>query len=276
MNVSPLPAFLLLAPLAAIILILAKAPPRRTAGFAAAFNLIFALGLLCYYPAAQGGYAYVMDYSWVNMPGLPPIHFHLGADGISLPLLFLTAIVSFAAIAISPATIRRASEFYCYLLLMSLGAMGAFMSLDLFFFYIFHEFALIPTFLLIGIWGAQNRQFASFQVTIYLMAGSLILLAGIMALLMAIPDPAGRTFDIVALQAYLTDHPIAVAQQDIIFPLILVGFGILVGLFPFHSWAPPGYASAPPAAAMLHAGILKKFALYGLIRIGIPMLHDGF
>jgi NADH-quinone oxidoreductase subunit M len=272
--VSPL-LCLLLAPLAAILFIIFKAPPQRTALVATAFNLVLSIGLIWFYPAAQGGYAYVMDLPWTTIPGLPPIRLHFGADGISLPLLFLTAIVTFAAIAISPGTIRRASEFYCYLLLMSLGAMGAFMSLDLFFFYIFHEFALIPTFLLIGIWGAQNRQFASFQVTIYLMAGSLILLAGLMALVLAIP-PADRTLDIVALQTYLVNHPISSSQQNIIFPLVLVGFGILVGLFPFHSWAPPGYASAPPAAAMLHAGILKKFALYGMIRIAIPMLHDGF
>jgi NADH-quinone oxidoreductase subunit M len=272
--ISPL-LVLLLAPLFAIIFILAKAPPQRTACFAAAFNLIYSLGLIWFYPAAQGRYEYVMDYAWVNMPGLPPIHLHLGVDGISLPLVFLTSVVTFAAVAISPGLIRRTGEYYCYLLLMSLGVMGAFVSLDLFFFYIFHEFALIPTFLLIGIWGSQNRQFASFQVTIYLMAGSLILLAGLVALVMALPPPA-RTFDIVTLQAYLLAHPLPAVTQNTIFPILLIGFGILVGLFPFHSWAPPGYASAPPAAAMLHAGILKKFALYGLIRIAIPMLHEGF
>jgi NADH-quinone oxidoreductase subunit M len=271
---SPL-VFLLLAPLAAIILIIAGAPARRTAGFAALFNLVLSLGLLYCYPAAQGGYYFEMNCPWVTLAGVPPIRFHLGVDGISLPLVFLTAIVTFAAIAISPHNIRRSAEYYCYLLLMSLGAMGAFISLDIFFFFIFHEFALIPTFLLIGIWGAQNRQFASFQVTIYLMAGSLILLAGLLAIIMALPPPA-RTFDIVALQSYIGRHPLPVSTQDTIFPIVLVGFGILVGLFPFHSWAPPGYASAPPAAAMLHAGILKKFALYGLIRIAIPMLHDGF
>jgi NADH-quinone oxidoreductase subunit M len=281
--VSPL-LFLLLAPLLAIIFILAKAPARPTAGIAAAFNLIFSLCLFAFYPAAQGGYAYVMDCPWVNLQGLPPIHFHLAVDGISLPLVFLTGIVTLAAVAISPGNIRRSSEYYCYLLLMSLGAMGAFTSLDLFFFFIFHDFALIATFLLIGIWGAQNRQFASFQVTIYLMAGSLILLAGLVALVMALPAGA-RTFDIVALQNYITGipgdpthpaHLIATSAQGTIFLLLLIGFGILVGLFPFHSWAPPGYASAPPAAAMLHAGILKKFAIYGMIRIAIPMLHDGF
>lgn len=274
MNFSPL-LVLLLVPLGAIIFILAKAPARPTAGIAALINLFLAVGLLFYYPAAQGGYYWVMDCPWVNIQGLPPIHLHIGVDGISLPLVFLTAIVTFAAIAISPGNIRRSSEYYCYLLLMSLGAMGAFISLDLFFFFIFHEFALIPTFLLIGIWGAQNRQFASFQVTIYLMAGSLILLAGLIALVMALPAP-DRTFDIVALQHYINGHPLEGVEQDVIFFLLLIGFGILVGLFPFHSWAPPGYASAPPATAMLHAGILKKFAIYGMIRIAIPMLHDGF
>ncbi len=276
MIISPL-IFLLLFPLIAIVfIILLKAPARPTAGVAALLNLALALGLLVYYPAKPGGLYWIMDYAWVNIQGIPPIRFHVGVDGISLPLVFLTAIVTFAAVAISPGNIRRASEYYCYLLLMSLGAMGAFISLDLFFFFIFHEFALIPTFLLIGIWGAQNRQFASFQVTIYLMAGSLILLAGLVALVMAVKDPSARTFDIVQLQAYLDQHPINPNAQDMIFLLLLVGFGILVGLFPFHSWAPPGYASAPPATAMLHAGILKKFAIYGMIRIAIPMLHDGF
>ena len=276
---------LLVVPLVAILsIIIGKFPARPTAGVAAAINLILSLGLIWSYPAAQGGYAYVMDYTWVSMQGLPPIHFHLGVDGISLPLVFLTGIVTLAAIAISPSNVRRAPEYYCYLLLMSLGAMGAFTSLDLFFFFIFHDFALIATFLLIGIWGSQNRQFAAFQVTLYLMAGSLILLAGLVALVMAVPVSA-RTFDIVALQNYITGipndlahpaHVIATTTQNSIFLLLLVGFGILVGLFPFHSWAPPGYAAAPPAAAMLHGGILKKFAIYGMIRIAIPMLHDGF
>jgi NADH-quinone oxidoreductase subunit M len=276
---------LLVVPLAAILcIIIGRFPGRPTAGLAALLNLVISLGLIWNYPAAQGGYAYVMDYTWVTIQGLPPIHFHLGVDGISLPLVFLTGIVTLAAIAISPANIRRSSEYYCYLLLMSLGAMGAFTSLDLFFFFFFHDFALIATFLLIGIWGSQNRQYASFQVTIYLMTGSLVLLTGFIALVMALPVEA-RTFDIVALQNYITGipgdpahpaHLIPNSTQDVIFLLLLVGFGILVGLFPFHSWAPPGYASAPPAAAMLHAGILKKFAIYGMIRIAIPMLHDGF
>jgi NADH-quinone oxidoreductase subunit M len=285
MNISPL-LLLLLAPLLAIFfIILLRSQPRLTALCAAGFNFIFSLVLIFGYINANthGGYAFVMDVPWVTIHGIPPIHFHLAVDGISLPLVMLTGIVTLAAIFISPGNIRRASEYYCYLLLMTMGAMGAFISLDLFFFFIFHDFALIATFLLIGIWGSHNRQFVSFQVTIYLMAGSLILLAGFVALVTALPEQY-RTFDIVALTQYIVGdgsyahqaHPLSATQQATIFPLMLVGFGILVGLFPFHSWAPPGYASAPPAAAMLHAGILKKFAIYGLIRIAIPLLHTGF
>jgi NADH-quinone oxidoreductase subunit M len=285
MNLSPL-LFLLLAPLLAIFfIILLRSQPRLTALCAAAFNLVLSLGLIFFYVSSNfaGGYAYVMDIPWVTFSGIPPIHFHLAVDGISLPLVLLTGIVTFAAVAISPGNVRRASEYYCYLLLMTMGAMGAFISLDLFFFFIFHDFALIATFLLIGIWGSHNRQFVSFQVTIYLMAGSMILLAGFVALVTALPQNE-RTFDIVALTQYIVGdgtpihpaHAVAQSSQLVIFSLLLVGFGILIGLFPFHSWAPPGYASAPPAAAMIHSGILKKFAIYGLIRIGIPLLHDGF
>ncbi len=150
MIASPL-IILLLVPLAAIVFILLKAPAQQTAAVAAGLNLVLSLGLLFNYPYqdVHGGYAYVMNDPWVPLlNGMPPIRFHFGVDGISLPLVFLTAIVTFAAIAISPGNIRRANEYYCYLLIMSLGAMGAFISLDLFFFYIFHEFALIPTFLL--------------------------------------------------------------------------------------------------------------------------------
>ena len=159
---------------------------------------------------------------------------------------------------------------------MSLGAMGAFTSLDLFFFYIFHDFALIPTFLLIGIWGSQNRQFASFQVTIYLLAGSLVLLAGLVALVMerCRRTPAPSTFP--RCRPTSTRTRFRTRRRTSSSCCSPSGSASSWGLFPFHSWAPPGYASAPPAAAMLHAGILKKYALYGMIRITIPMLHDGF
>src|SRR5205085_8183081 len=126
----------------------------------------------------------------------------------------------------------------------------AFASLDLFFFYAFHELALIPTFLLIGIWGSGNRTAAAWKITIYLALGSFILLLGLIALYQSIPE-ASRTFDMRELRA-LSAGLSPQTQQKIYLPL-LVGFGILISLFPFHSWAPEAYASAPPSAAMLHA-----------------------
>ncbi|MFZ3375693.1 MAG: NADH-quinone oxidoreductase subunit M, partial [Chthoniobacterales bacterium] len=154
------------------------------------------------------------------------------------------------------------------------GAIGAFASLDLFFFYTFHELALIPTFLLIGIWGSGNRSAAAWKITIYLALGSFVLLIGLILLYQSVPV-ASRSFDIRTLQAAAVSGQIGPEAQRHIYLLLLIGFGVLVSLFPFHTWAPEAYASAPAPAAMLHAGVLKKFGLYGLLRLAIPLLPDG-
>jgi NADH-quinone oxidoreductase subunit M len=266
---------LLTVPLAAIVLILCGASAKPVALSAALLNLAVAVAIYLGYDASLSGYQFETKVWWFAFPGAIDVHFHIGVDGISLPLILLTTVVTVAAVAASPAHINRANEFFIYVLLISLGAMGAFISLDLFFLYIFHEFALVPTFLLIGIWGAPpNKQFASTQLTIYLSLGSLILLAGLIALVAAVPAGA-RSLDLPTLQATLHQQPLAAASQGLAFPLLLAGFGILVSLFPFHSWAPAGYASAPPAAAMMHAGVLKKFGLFGLIRVVWPLLPAG-
>src|SRR5947207_7659951 len=156
---------------------------------------------------------------------------------------------------------------------MTCGILGAFASLDLFFFYFFHELALVPTFIMIGVWGrGEQKNYATFQITLYLSVGALLALLGLIALY--VQSGAG-TFDIPKLAEHLRQNPLAVNAQNIIFPLLLFGFGILVSLWPFHTWAPLGYASAPSPTAMLHAGVLKKFGLYGLIRIALPMLPDA-
>jgi NADH-quinone oxidoreductase subunit M len=158
--------------------------------------------------------------------------------------------------------------------LISGGAIGAFASIDLFFFYAFHELALIPTFLLIGIWGSGNRVAAAWKITIYLAIGSFILLIGLIFLYQSVPV-ASRSFDIRALQATAAVGQISAEAQRHIYLLLLIGFGILVSLFPFHTWAPEAYAAAPAPVAMLHAGVLKKFGLYGLLRLAIPLLPEG-
>ena len=124
------------------------------------------------------------------------------------------------------------------------------------------------TFIAIGVWGRGERRYATFQITLYLSFGALLALIGLIALYLQMPADA-RTFDIPTLTRYFAEHTMALSAQNFIFPLLLFGFGILVSLWPFHSWAALGYSSAPSATAMLHAGVLKKFGLYGLIRVAL-------
>ena len=263
--------FLALCPIIAAIAIIAGAPARLTALVAAISNLFVTLTLLSRFDRVAAGFQFVSSFlvsaDW-------QIHFAFGIDGLSLLMLLLATIVTVAAVWFTGKIDNHERAFYACLLFISGGAIGAFASIDLFFFYAFHELALIPTFLLIGIWGTGNRSVAAWKITIYLTLGSFILLIGLILLYQSLPATT-RTFDIRELQAATAAHAIAAPAQRHIYLLLLIGFGVLISLFPFHSWAPEAYASAPAPAAMLHAGVLKKFGLYGLLRLAIPMLPDG-
>ncbi len=209
---------------------------------------------------------------WVASLG---INYHVGVDGLNVGLILMGAIVAFAAVCVSHNIKTYEKEFYILLLVMTGGILGAFASLDLFFFYFFHELALVPTFIMIGVWGrGENKNYATFQITLYLSIGALLALVGLIALYLQLPL-GNRTFNIIELTKYFKAQPMNLAAQQFIFPLLLFGFGILVSLWPFHTWAPLGYGSAPSATAMLHAGVLKKFGLYGLIRIALPLMPDA-
>ena len=204
-----------------------------------------------------------------------PVKFILGMDGLSLSMVWLTLIVTLTAIGSARAGIKREKEYYICLLLIGLGALGAFLSVDLFYFFSFHEVALIPTFLLVGMWGHGDRSGAAWRMTVYLMLGSMVLLVGLIGLYLALPETA-RSLDWRVLAETLRANPLSPGTQHLVAALLLIGFGTLVSLVPFHSWAPGGYASAPAPAAMLHAGVLKKFGLYGLLRVALPMTPDGW
>jgi NADH-quinone oxidoreductase subunit M len=217
------------------------------------------------------GYAFYLD---AHM-GLPAagIALKLGLNGISMPLFVMAAIVGFSAGIYAIAGDQDRQQFYLALLLtMFGGVLGLFASIDLFYFYFFHELALIPTFIMIGIWGGSARRVAAIEMTIYLTLGAMLVLAGLVALYVM---TGLQTFDFITLRDYIADHPFSVGAQKWIYGLLLIGFGILVSLFPFHTWAPRGYANAPASAAMMHAGILKKFGLYGLIQLIAPLLPTG-
>jgi NADH-quinone oxidoreductase subunit M len=243
---------------------------RAVAVAATALSALLALKVFLQFNAGAVGYQFQHEFTWVRSLG---ISYHVGVDGINVGLLLMGAIVAFAAACVSWEIRTREKEFYILLLVMTGGILGAFASLDLFFLYFFHELALIPTFIMIGVWGrGEDKNYATFQMALYLSVGALIALIGLIALYL---QSGAGTFDIPTLTAHLRNSPLSAQSQRFIFPLLLVGFGILVSLWPFHTWAPLGYGSAPSATAMLHAGVLKKFGLYGLIRIALPMLPDA-
>jgi len=250
---------------------------QAVAVLATFITMLLAIKLFCGFngaPVDADGFRFA-----ATLPGLGAkslgIACRLGVDGLNIGLILMGAIVAFAA-ACCPFEIQsREKEFYILLLVMTGGILGAFASLDLFFFYFFHELALVPTFIMIGVWGrGERRNYATFQITLYLSLGALIALVGLIALYLQVPQ-GERTFDIPALIRYFTTNPMAAPAQRFIFPLLLFGFGILVSLWPFHSWAPLGYGSAPTPTAMLHAGVLKKFGLYALLRVALPLLPEG-
>ncbi len=222
--------------------------------------------------ADEFGYKFVSKIPGLGAESLG-IACKLGVDGLNVGLVLMGAIVAFAAACCSFEIKSREKEFYILLLVMTGGILGAFMSLDLFFFYFFHELALVPTFIMIGVWGrGEKKNYATFQMTLYLTVGALIALVGLIALYV---QSGANTFDIPTLTKHIAANPLSTSAQNFIFPLLLFGFGILVSLWPFHSWAAPGYAAAPTPTAMLHAGVLKKFGLYGLIRIALPLMPDA-
>jgi NADH-quinone oxidoreductase subunit M len=263
--------FIIFCPIIAAILIMVGMPARKTALAASVLTFLAAGFLLASFGHGQSGFQHVTSFTISREWRLS---FTTGVDGLSLIMVLLAATVTVAAVWFVGAIGKYENAFYACLLFISGGAIGAFASIDLFFFYAFHELALIPTFLLIGIWGSGNRVAAAWKITIYLAIGSFVLLLGLILLYQSVPA-ASRSFDIRALQTAASAGQITADAQRHIYLLLLIGFGTLVSLFPFHTWAPEAYASAPAPAAMLHAGVLKKFGLYGLLRLAIPLLPEG-
>ncbi|MEX1116600.1 MAG: NADH-quinone oxidoreductase subunit M [Akkermansiaceae bacterium] len=255
-------ALLVFLPILAFIAILFGAPARLTAIAASAVNLV--LGLYAAFSWKSGFWAFsvpVLEKPSMNLAfGFP--------DGMSVVMVLLSVIVTLAAVLSGKAPEGREKLYFGSSLLISGGALGAFAATDLFFFYAFHELALIPTFLMIGILGRGDRRAAAWRITIYLGLGSIILLAGLVWL-----SNLTGTLDMAKMVAAAAK--VDPTSQIAIAALLIVGFGTLVSLFPFHSWAAPAYASAPAPVAMLHAGVLKKFGLYGILRLAIPLVPEG-
>ncbi|MFC5049659.1 NuoM family protein [Rubritalea spongiae] len=251
-------AIIVLIPLIAAIAVLLGSPARQTTIVASALNLL--LGAYSAFSLSHGGESVAL-----TVLHQPEIALSFGLNGLSAVMLLLSVIVTFAASLSGYAPEGRDKLWFSSILFISAGAIGAFLSTNLFFFYAFHELALIPTFLMIGILGrgGNERKEIAWKTTIYLAFGSIVLLAGLLLAASQLD-----TYDMNNLGA-------AAEHQNAIALLLIIGFGTLVSLFPFHSWAAPAYASAPAPVAMLHAGVLKKFGLYGLIQVGLQVAPDG-
>ncbi len=195
------------------------------------------------------------------------INFHLGVDGISVAMILLTSFVVIAGVLVSWNIEKMTKEFYFLLILLALGAYGFFISLDLFVLFFFLEIAVIPKYLLIGIWGSGKKEYSANKLALMLMGGSALVLVGILGLYFS----SGHSFDLLELSK-LNINP---KTQHIIFPLLFVGFGVFTALFPLHTWVPDGHSSAPTAGSMFLAGISMKLGGYGCLRVATYIMPEG-
>jgi NADH-quinone oxidoreductase subunit M len=274
--------------LAALVVILlpqdARSAIRWTSLAGAAVSLAGALEALFTYDRAASGLQRVEVYPIVPSLG---IHLRLAQDGWSGPLLLLTGVIIFAGVLASWTLKTRDKEFFALLLILVAGVFGVFVSQDLAMFFLFYEVAVLPMYLLIGIWGSSHevpghgpfkvawklfkvgdKEYAAMKLTLMLLVGS----AAIMAAIFVLYVQCGRSsFDMADLAATKYDR----TTQIIVFPLVWLGFGTLAGVFPFHTWSPDGHASAPTAVSMLHAGVLMKLGAFGVMRVGMVLLPEG-
>jgi NADH-quinone oxidoreductase subunit M len=200
------------------------------------------------------------------------IHYTVGVDGISVAMIGLTSIVVFAGIFASWEMEYLTKEFFVSLILLATGVFGFFISIDLFTMFLFYELAVIPMYLLIGIWGSGPKEYSAMKLTLMLMGASALLLVGILGIYFnSAPDGGQISFNILEISKV----KIPMQAQYIFFPLTFVGFGVLGALFPFHTWSPDGHSSAPTAVSMLHAGVLMKLGGYGCFRVAIFLMPEA-
>ena len=253
---------------AAVILFLPRERYGLIFGLAtAAAGLVFLLSLVLFagYLADPGGYRYEEQYQWIEALG---ITFHLGLDGVGVILYLLTGVVSLSAVLLSWRIRDRQKEFYFFLLILITGVLGVFGSVDLFFLFFFYELAVVPMYLLIGVWGSTNKEYGALKLVLYLVASSVLVWVGILAIFI---EGGLGSFNLLDLK----EAEFGSGFQGAVFPLLMFGFGVLAGLWPFHTWSPDGHVAAPTSVSMLHAGVLMKLGAFGIIRVALELLPQG-
>ena len=252
-----------------IILLTGRQKPnwiRPIALIASSFVLLLTLIIWVSYNIEAAGYQFKEYISWLPQLG---IAYHLGVDGIGVAMLVISGLVVFSGVLVSWNIDNRPNEFFSYLMFLATSVLGVFSSLDLFLLFFFLELAVFPKYLMIVIWGyPKTRNYGGMKLTLYLFIGSVLALIGALAMYQASPE---RTFDLLLLE----NAGFSIEMQRLWFPFVFLGFAILGGIFPFHSWAPDGHVSAPTAISMLLAGVEMKVGVFAALRVGIMLLPEG-
>ena len=230
-------------------------------------TLAVALYLFFAFDRGTGGLQFVEKILWVESLG---ITYFNAVDGFNLPNLLLTGIVFFSGVLTMWELQTRVKEFFALYFLLVTGVFGLFMSMDLFFIFIWYDVSLFPMYLLIAVWGTTRKEYAAMKLTLYLLAGSALILPAIVYLFV---KSGLNTFDIVSL---MQPGTFSAGEQQFAFILLFLGFGILAAVWPLHTWSPVGHVAAPHAVSMVHAGVLMKIGAFGVLRVAIFLCPQGW
>lgn len=267
----PVLSTIILLPLAAVILTIIIPGRHETAikvvnALSGLATLVLSIMVWVAYDQSKAGFQMMEDVSWVPSMG---IRYTVAVDGISVVLTLLNALVFFTGVLTMWTLKKRVKEYFAFMSLLVFGVFGVFLSLDIFSFFFFYEVAVLPMYPLIVVWGSTRKEYSAMKLTLFLLAGSALLFPGLIALYV---EAGGTTWNVIALAG---SGAFSETFQIWVYPLIYVGFGVLAGMWPFHSWSPTGHVAAPTAVSMLHAGVLMKLGAFGILRIGITVLPEG-
>src|SRR4051795_2929936 len=251
---------------AALLLFLPRHFARWIALMTTAATLIISLAAFCYRDLDLAHFTTIVRVPWVPNLGM---NYHLAVDGISLALVLVTSITALSSVLFSWDVDERPNEFFFWLLLVVGGSFGVFLSADLFLLFVFYELVIVPKYFLIAIWGSTNKEYGAMKLTLYSFFGGALALIGIIAIYVA---AGAHTLDLQQLARI--EYP--AAFQSWAFPILFLGFAVLAGLWPLHTWAPTGHVAAPTAGSMLLAGIVMKLGSYAGLRVAMNLFPQGF